>query len=201
MRLKRLKCRLRTRTFRNSFFCLLLAVTTFSSFTPTGSRKSSWIRALLGIGPRSGTILSLKNPNQSHADHRNMLGLLRDQMLQTLQRRQIRHPDRNLAPRLETSAMARALVAFASMLKSRSFLISQPLLAYRQDHLDLHTSLTTRNWEGCYHHASVRDHRNMSTKGASTHGGLQTRWKQETIGSVQLASTPIAFLDCTGALL
>jgi len=196
--LKRLKCRLRTRTFRNSLFCLLLAVTTFSSFTSTGSRKSSWIRALLGIGPRSGTILSPKNPNQSHADHRNMLGLLRDQMLQRSRRR---HPTRNLAPRLETSAMARALVAFASMLKNQSFLISLPLLAYRQDHLDLHTSLTTRNWEGCYHHASVRDHRNMSTKGASTRGGLQTRWKQETIGSVQPANTPIAFLDCTGALL
>jgi hypothetical protein len=138
------------------------------------------------------------NPNQSLVDHRNMLGLLK-QVPHRVRRRH-RHLSRNPNLRLGTGAMARVLVVSASMLKSPSFLISRPLLAFKQDHLDLHTSLTTRNWEGCYHHASVRDRRNMSTKGASTHGDLQTLWKQGTIGSVQPASSLIAFHDYTGAL-
>jgi hypothetical protein len=138
------------------------------------------------------------NPNQSLIDHRNTLGLLKQ--LPHRERRRQRHLSRSPALRLGTGAMARALVASASMPKSPSFLISRPLLVSRRDHLDLRTSLTTRNWGGCYHRASVRDRRNMSTKDASTPGGLQTLWKQGTTGSVQPASLLIAFPDCIGAL-
>lgn len=162
-------------------------------FTSTGSRNSSWRLVLLGIGPRLGVTL-LDSLNQSHVQrHRS---LQRDgHLLQS----PILRLTRSLEARRDRGATARAHVAYVSTLKSPGFLNSQQRLVFLQVHLDLHTSPTIPNWEGCYHHASVKVRRNMFMKDASAPGDSQTPWKQGTTGSARLASLRIAFLDSTGA--
>lgn len=163
-------------------------------FTSTGSRNSSWRRALLGIGPRLGIIL-LDSLNQSHVQ-RHQSPQRDGHLLQS----PILPLTRSLEAGRDRGATARAHVVYVSTLKSPGFLNSQQRLAFLQVHLDLHTSPTIPNWEGCYHHASVRVRRNMFMKDVSAPGDSQTPWKQGTTGSARLASLRIAFLDYTGAL-
>jgi hypothetical protein len=173
---------------------------TLLSFTSTGSRKSSWIRTLHGIGPRLGTALLLSSsPSRRHARHTDLQqsGLLRSQV-RPLNR--VLRSIKNLTIRRGIDAMARAHAASVSTLKSLDFLISQLRLALRQHHPDQRTLPTTRNWEGCYRHASVRVRKNTYTRDASMLGDKQTLQRQGITGNVQLASSRIASPDYTGAL-
>lgn len=170
-----------------------------SLFHTTGSRKSSWIRALHGIGPRLGTALLSSSPNQRHALHTDLQqsGPLRSQV-QPLNR--VLRSIKSLTIRRGTGVMARAHAASVSTLKSPDFLISQLRLAFRQRHPGQLTLPTIRNWGGCYRHASVRVRRNTYTRDASMLGDKQTLRRQGTTGNVQPASSPIASPDYTGAL-
>lgn len=96
--------------------------------------------------------------------------------------------------------MARVHAASVSTLKSLDFLTSQLRLVLRQHHPDQRTLPTTRNWGGCYRHASVRVRRNTYTRDALMLGDKQILQRQGITGNVQPASSRIAFPDYTGAL-